>query len=90
MNKYAMNVYSQNGEDGIIAECIKRIGWKGIVAIEFGGHDGKYCSNTYLLHEQKRAKVYMYDIAPGSDLVEKREMKVRMQAYHCRIQESIH
>lgn len=50
MNKYAKNVYSQNGEDGIIAEAIRRINPSYKVATEFGAHDGSFCSNTKALH----------------------------------------
>ena len=45
--EYALDVYSQNGENGIIAECIRRLG---VVVdgrcVEIGGNDGFYCSNT--------------------------------------------
>lgn len=46
-NKYATNfVYSQNGEEGIISECFKRMDIVNPVMCEFGAHNGKYCSNT--------------------------------------------
>lgn len=56
--KYGYNVFSQNGEDGIIEETIKRIYHRGkgidpflprYTAVEFGAADGKYCSNIYNL-----------------------------------------
>lgn len=53
LNKYAKNfVYSQNGEEGIIYECLFRMGTatQGH-AVEIGGNDGRYCSNTALLLE---------------------------------------
>jgi len=47
--KYRRNKYSQNGEDGVIAEIMNRMnicsGW----FCEFGAWDGKYGSNTYAL-----------------------------------------
>lgn len=50
--KYRKNYYSQNGEDGIIEEILKRLnideGW----FVEFGAWDGKYLSNTFRLLEQ--------------------------------------
>lgn len=67
IKKYGCNVYSQNGEDGIIEEVVKRV--KGSVAVEFGAADGYYCSNTAVL----RAcgwKVYMYDLHELPGLVE--------------------
>lgn len=54
-NKYQSNIYSQNGEDGVIAEILKRLGlfndnnW----CVEFGAWDGKYLSNTFALVERQ-------------------------------------
>src|SRR5688572_15638091 len=59
-NKYGKNVHSQNGEDGIIAEVLKRINLKKGIAVEFGGADGVWCSNTAHLRDQGW-EVYMYD-----------------------------
>jgi hypothetical protein len=47
--RFRRNVYSQNGEDGILAEILERLqihrGW----FCEFGAWDGKYLSNSYRL-----------------------------------------
>jgi hypothetical protein len=47
--KYNKNFYSQNGEDGIVEELLKRLqissGW----VCEFGAWDGIHLSNTYNL-----------------------------------------
>lgn len=51
LNKYAGNVHSQNGEDGILAECVNRLGMKSDHAVEIGGNDGRWMSNTRLLIE---------------------------------------
>lgn len=61
IKEYSRNVYSQNGEDGILAEAIKRINPKPKVAVEFGGADGFFCSNTALLRREGW-NVIMYDI----------------------------
>lgn len=72
VKKYSKNIHSQNGEDGIIEECIKRMDLFGI-AVEFGGADGRFCSNTANLKD-KGWSVYMYDINPSSESVEKKEI----------------
>jgi hypothetical protein len=53
LNKYAKNkMYSQNGEEGILIECLKRFSDLNHVCFEFGAHNGKYCSNTRLLIQE--------------------------------------
>jgi hypothetical protein len=53
-NKYQPDIYSQNGEDGVIAEILKRLNlfnannW----CVEFGAWDGKHLSNTFALVER--------------------------------------
>jgi hypothetical protein len=58
--KYRHNVYSQNGEDGILRELLlrfpKRTGW----VCEFGAWDGKKYSNTFrLVSTQGCSAVYI-------------------------------
>lgn len=50
--KYRKNYYSQNGEDGIIEEILKRMEIKRGWFVEFGAWDGKHLSNTYMLVEK--------------------------------------
>lgn len=45
LNRYAYNVNSQNGEDGIIEYIFEKIEIKSCFAVEFGGWDGIYLSN---------------------------------------------
>jgi len=47
--KFRKNVYSQNGEDGVIAEIIRRIGLKTSWTCDVGAWDGRYGSNCYAL-----------------------------------------
>lgn len=59
LHKYRHNVYSQNGEDGVIQEILRRLeissGW----FCEFGAWDGKHLSNTFHLAEQGWKGVYI-------------------------------
>lgn len=52
IHKYAGNVHSQSGEDGIIQECVKRLGLETGRCVEVGGNDGHWLSNTRLVIEQ--------------------------------------
>ena len=61
VTKYSKDIHSQNGEDGIIKEVLRRLKIKKGVAVEFGGADGFYCSNTAALRD-KGWTVYMYDV----------------------------
>lgn len=44
--KYAKNIFSQFGEDGIIEEVLRRLKITDGSICEFGAHDGKFCSNS--------------------------------------------
>jgi hypothetical protein len=60
-NKFSKNIYSQNGEDGILAEILLRlrIGTKDSWCVEFGAWDGILFSNTFALVEQGWNAVYI-------------------------------
>ena len=49
LNKFEFQVFSQNGEDGIIEEIFNRIGSTNKYFIEFGVQDGLETNSTYLL-----------------------------------------
>lgn len=65
VKKHGFNVYSQNGEDGIIKECLKRMNKTTGTACEFGAADGFFCSNTANLKEWSRI---IYDVNPTGDV----------------------
>ena len=45
------DTYSQNGEDGLIAKALQRIGAQSRFCFEVGAGDGKHLSNTLLLRD---------------------------------------
>jgi hypothetical protein len=51
LERYGYKVYSQNDEDGIIAEIFKRIGTTNKKFIEFGVQDGLESNGHFLLHK---------------------------------------
>ena len=48
INQYEKQVYSQNGEDGIIEELLNRLGTTIQLSVEFGVEDGSECNTAYL------------------------------------------
>jgi hypothetical protein len=53
--EYRDNTYSQNGEDGVLAEITSRLGLRDDAprwCVEFGAWDGRHLSNTFLLVEK--------------------------------------
>src|ERR1035438_9331731 len=49
LNRHEGQVFSQNGEDGIIAEILSRIGSTNRIFVEFGAGDGSENNSAYLL-----------------------------------------
>ncbi len=54
--KYYNNIYSENGEDGIIEYLIKKLSLNDIQCCEFGAWDGKKFSNTFNLVKNYNAR----------------------------------
>jgi hypothetical protein len=50
---FRKNIYSQNGEDGILQELLRRLPSRTYWACEFGTLDGKEYSNTFRLVERE-------------------------------------
>ena len=55
--RYRSNIYSQNGEDGIIKKLFEDLNISGGYLCEFGAWDGKHLSNTYSLFHNNAAYV---------------------------------
>ena len=54
LSHFEHHVFSQNGEDGILAEIFKRIGTQSRFFVEFGTGDGLENTTTYLLAQNWR------------------------------------
>ena len=64
MLNFKANMYSQNGEDGILKEVFKRMGINKGLACEFGSADGYWMSNTRALMD-KRWECVMLEASRG-------------------------
>ena len=61
-DKFRKNFYSQNGEDGIILELLRRMkldDFGSLWCVEYGAYDGKHLSNTFNLVEKGSNAVYI-------------------------------
>lgn len=65
---FRSNIYSQNGEDGVIAELVRRLGldepadrW----CVEVGAWDGKHLSNTFRLVEDRNWNAIYIEADPA-------------------------
>ena len=69
-NEYFKNIHSQNGEDGIIEELLKRLDIKHGWVCEFGAWDGIHLSNTFNLVEKGFNAVFIEgDVNKYNDLL---------------------
>ncbi len=64
LNAFAKDVTSQNGEVGIIEKILEVIGRSsGGWCVEFGSWDGRHCSNTFSLIDQRGYSAVLIAIA---------------------------
>jgi len=76
--KFAKNIYTQFGEDGIIEELFKNLNIEGGVVMEFGAWDGIYLSNTYRLWRyNKKFKAVLIE----SDISKYNEMAAMIKPF---------
>jgi hypothetical protein len=59
LDEYRKNIYSQNGEDGVIEELCHRLDFSSGSFVEFGAWDGVYLSNTFNLLKNGWKGVYI-------------------------------
>lgn len=63
--KYAKNVYTQNGEDGIISKLMEELELKNGITVELGAHNGLFISNTYNLWKNKNFNSILIESDPN-------------------------
>ena len=79
---FACDTHSQNGEDGIIAEMLRRLSISSGWFVEFGAWDGKNMSNTRLLAEQGWSGVFIEGSADKFTELQKNVKDLR-GSIHC-------
>ncbi len=65
LQQFRRNLYSENGEDGVVAELLKRLGVTNGWFCEFGAWDGRYNSNCYALLLRKKWSGVMIEGMPA-------------------------
>jgi hypothetical protein len=65
LSDYGAKVYSQHGEDGIIAKIFSLIGTKSKMCVEFGAWDGFHLSNTANLWAKQGWRGVLIEAEPG-------------------------
>lgn len=55
---YELRVFSQNGEDGVVAELLRRCGVRNKYFVEFGVENGSECNTAFLAHTMGWTGVY--------------------------------
>ena len=70
--EYSSDVFSQNGEDGIIKTILEQLSITNGLVLEVGAHNGVFCSNTrnlYLNNENFKAILIEADTGSFSELI---------------------
>jgi hypothetical protein len=65
LKKLERNVYSQNGEDGVIEWVFGKIAPRNRICVEFGAWDGRNLSNTFNLVAHRDWKAVYIEADPG-------------------------
>jgi hypothetical protein len=64
LNDFGKDIYSQTGEDGVIAKALEMLPNRDRWSVEFGAWDGKHLSNTYNLVENHGYSVVLVEGDP--------------------------
>lgn len=72
LTSHEFKVFSQNGEDGVIAEIFLRIGTTNRFFVEFGVENGSQCNTLFLAHTMGWGGVYFEPDPVGFEQLERR------------------
>lgn len=70
LTAHEFSVFSQNGEDGVIAELLNRCGVGGQFFVEFGVGNGSECNTAFLAHTMGWSGVYFEPHPPSYEALE--------------------
>lgn len=88
-DSFKKNIYSQNGEDGVLSEILKRLSLntKNHLCVEFGAWDGKHLSNTFNLVKLGWDAIYIEgDPVKFKDLIDTANEYPKIKAINCQVE----
>lgn len=71
LNRYEARMYSQNGEDGMLAATFRKVGLTDRFCVEFGVGDGTQCNTAYLTKKKGWSHLWMDSIEDASGSIKK-------------------
>jgi hypothetical protein len=87
LTRYELRVFSQNGEDGVLAEILGRIGVAGGGFVEFGIQDGREGPTVFLAQVLGWAGVYLEADAAAYEALERRfSASPRVRTVHAAVE----
>jgi hypothetical protein len=87
LTAFELRVFSQNGEDGVLAEILRRIGVAGGGFVEFGVHDGTEGNTVFLAQVLGWAGVYLEADAAAFAALERRwAASARVRTVHAAVE----
>lgn len=87
LSSFRGNVHSQFGEDGILAELLRRLPRRDRWCVEFGAWDGEYLSNTCRLIDEEDYSAILIEGSPTkfAELVRRFERNARVHPVHAMV-----
>jgi len=87
LTAYELRVFSQNGEDGVLAEILRRIGVGGRTFVEFGAHDGSEGTTVFLAQVMGWSGTYLEADAAAYAALERRfSANPRVRTLHASVE----